>query len=99
MSGINDFEVVAVNESDVNLVDEDGNLEDQSQAAPAQGLSPEEVAEIASNHKRVDLSPCTHFLSTGCTLLDLGIADRLPGGFGGAGSAMSMAKNRLPRLC
>jgi len=83
MSGINDFEVVAVNESDVNLVDEDGNLEDQSQAAPAQGLSPEEVAEIASNLKRVDLSPCTHFLSTGCTLLDLGIADRLPGGFGG----------------
>lgn len=27
------------------------------------------------------LGPVTHYLSTGCTLLDLAIADRLPGGF------------------
>ncbi len=27
------------------------------------------------------MSPVTHYLSTGCTILDLAIADRLPGGF------------------
>jgi recombination protein RecA len=29
-----------------------------------------------------ELAPVTDYLSTGCTLLDLAIADRLPGGFG-----------------
>ena len=29
-----------------------------------------------------DLPPVTHYLSTGCTILDLAIANRLPGGFG-----------------
>jgi RecA/RadA recombinase len=33
------------------------------------------------NLKRVDLDPVQDWLSTGCTLLDLAIADRLPGGF------------------
>lgn len=30
-----------------------------------------------------NLPPVTHYLSTGCTILDLAIADQLPGGFGG----------------
>jgi len=29
------------------------------------------------------LPPVTHYLSTGCTVLDLAISDRFPGGFGG----------------
>jgi len=80
MSDMPDFEIV--NDVDVDLIDEKEEG-DQPSVAPAKGLTPEEVAEIAASLKRVDLSPCTHFLSTGCTLLDLGIADRLPGGFGG----------------
>jgi len=42
-----------------------------------------DVAGVIDNIKRVDLTPCPYFLSTGCTILDLAIADRLPGGFGG----------------
>lgn len=46
-------------------------------------LSVEDVQEVVDSIQRVDLAPCIQFLSTGCTLLDLAIADRLPGGFGG----------------
>ena len=46
-------------------------------------ISPEQVAEIIDEMGRIDLKPCTHYLSTGCTILDLAIAGRLPGGFGG----------------
>jgi recombination protein RecA len=31
----------------------------------------------------LELKQVTHYLSTGCTILDLAIADKLPGGFGG----------------
>lgn len=33
--------------------------------------------------QRVELPPVSHYLSTGCTILDLAIANQLPGGFGG----------------
>ena len=38
--------------------------------------------KLAADDLIQDLAPVTHYLSTGCTILDLGIADRLPGGFG-----------------
>lgn len=37
---------------------------------------------ISDSLKRVTLPTCTEFISTGCTLLDLAIAGKLPGGFG-----------------
>ena len=41
------------------------------------------VSDLGENGFVVDsdLSPITHWLSTGCTILDLAIADKLPGGF------------------
>lgn len=64
----NEFETV-----DLNAVKLDTEKPDLAKVAK----------EVVENIKRVDLSPCTHFLSTGCTLLDLAIANKLPGGFGG----------------
>ena len=81
MSEMDEFEIV--DDTNVSLIGEDDTEEEKAPVVPAQGLSPSEVAEIAASLKRVDLSPCTHFFSTGCTLLDLGMADQLPGGFGG----------------
>ena len=43
----------------------------------------DEMPEIIKQIKRVDLPSCNHWLSTGCTLLDLAISDRWPGGVGG----------------
>ncbi len=43
----------------------------------------DEIPDIIDQVKRKDLSPCKHWLSTGCTLLDLAISDRWPGGIGG----------------
>ena len=40
--------------------------------------TPEETASVEFFKK---LGPVKQYLSTGCTLLDLAIADRLPGGF------------------
>ena len=37
---------------------------------------------IAQSFKGKTLPPVSGYLSTGCTLLDLAIADRFPGGFG-----------------
>lgn len=42
-----------------------------------------DVAEVSDALERIDLEPCTHYISTGCTILDLAIAGKLPGGFGG----------------
>lgn len=42
----------------------------------------EDVQDIIDEMRRIDEAPCTQYLSTGCTILDLAIADRLPGGFG-----------------
>ena len=36
---------------------------------------------IGAGLKSVDMLPVTDYLSTGCTILDLAVADRLPGGF------------------
>ena len=41
----------------------------------------EEVAEVGIG--RVGLAPCRYYLSTGCTILDLAISGRYPGGVGG----------------
>lgn len=40
------------------------------------------LEKITDNLEVKQLPPVTHYLSTGCTILDLAIADRLPGGFG-----------------
>ncbi len=40
-----------------------------------------QVDESFADDLGLDLKPINHFLSTGCTVLDLAIADRLPGGF------------------
>lgn len=46
-------------------------------------VTPEEIKEgLEEDLVRVDLPPCSSYLSTGSTLLDLAIADKLPGGFG-----------------
>ncbi len=74
MDNIEDFEVVEMDSEDIVLGEEADK--------PPTHLSASEVAEVAKELQRVDLSPCTQFLSTGCTLLDLAIANRLPGGFG-----------------
>ena len=42
-----------------------------------------EAKEALKGLKRETLPPVTDYLSTGCTILDLAIADQLPGGFGG----------------
>jgi len=44
---------------------------------------PESDSPVAGLGERKNLSPITHFLSTGCTILDLAITDDLPGGFPG----------------
>ena len=41
-----------------------------------------ERAPLSDNLVREDLPPCKYYLSTGSTLLDLAISDRLPGGIG-----------------
>lgn len=41
----------------------------------------EDDAKLTGDDFKVPLPPVQHYLSTGCTLLDLAIADRLPGGF------------------
>ena len=46
-------------------------------------LPEEAVEDVIKGLQRVDLSPVTHWLSTGCTILDLAIANQLPGGFAG----------------
>lgn len=46
------------------------------------GDTVESVQEIIDEMRRIDEAPCTQYLSTGCTILDLAIAGRLPGGFG-----------------
>jgi recombination protein RecA len=38
--------------------------------------------QVLTNLRAEELPPVASYLSTGCTLLDLAIADRLPGGFG-----------------
>ena len=40
------------------------------------------IKNIIESLEVVDLPPVTQFLSTGCTILDLAITDKLPGGFG-----------------
>lgn len=39
-------------------------------------------AEVVEALEVVELPPCSSYLSTGCTILDLAIANQLPGGFG-----------------
>ena len=39
-------------------------------------------APVADSLRREPLPPCRHYLSTGCTLLDLAVSDRYPGGVG-----------------
>ena len=46
-------------------------------------LPEEAVEDVIQGLQRIDLSPVTHWLSTGCTILDLAIANQLPGGFAG----------------
>lgn len=41
------------------------------------------IDSIAGELRREALQPCTHYLSTGCTLLDLAISNSYPGGVGG----------------
>ena len=79
MNDMEDFEIVAIDEVDGIF---ESPLNEDDKDTPPTHLSASEVAEVARMLQRVDLSPCTQFLSTGCTLLDLAIANRLPGGFG-----------------
>ncbi len=37
--------------------------------------------DVTEALQRIELSPVSQFCSTGCTILDLAIADKLPGGF------------------
>lgn len=46
-------------------------------------MSLKRIKGITDSLKVKNLSPVKDYLSTGCTILDLAIADRLPGGFGG----------------
>lgn len=43
-------------------------------------MSPKKKSEVLTINRTIE-KPITHWLSTGCTLLDLAIANRLPGGF------------------
>jgi recombination protein RecA len=57
-------------------------LSEDVNPAEANSVDSVDVREVVDEICREDLAPCTQWLSTGCSLLDLAIANRLPGGFG-----------------
>lgn len=47
------------------------------------GFSAEDAAEVVKEMIRIDTAPVDYYLSSGVTIIDLALANRLPGGFAG----------------